>query len=482
MQTKYKTLAKNTIWLVLGGSATKLVTVFMLPFYTHWLSVADFGTTDMITVYATLLTSVATLCIAEAMFIFPKNTDIIKQKKYYSSGLFFTLCILGILALIFHGVKVFVIYRSIDNIFISYCWYIYGLIFTQFLQLITQQFVLALGAIRVYSFTSFVYVISLAIYSFIFISKYKVDGYVISMIAANITATLYAFICSKLFKYIEITKISWKTYRELTKYSIPLIPNSIMWWLVASFNRPMIETSLGLEAVGLFAIASRFPSVVTMVFQFFSQSWTISVFEEYNKSEFNIFFNKIMKSSVLILSIVASLLSITSRELLQLITTPNYYSSFKYIPLLALGAIFNAIAAMIGSIFGVNKESKYFFYSSIYGAITSIVLNYFLIPLIGIWGATLSFALSFMAIMISRVIYSKKYISFDSLHFYLLMLFMYLLLSIEVVFIDNLLFNMSIYFLLLIILLSLNKQNRIIGVNFCNVIKMILWNKIIKKF
>lgn len=255
-----------------------------------------------------------------------------------------------------------------------------------------------------------------------------------------------------------------------------------MWWLVASFNRPMIETSLGLEAVGLFAIASRFPSVVTMVFQFFSQSWTISVFEEYNKSEFNIFFNKIMKSSVLILSIVASLLSITSRELLQLITTPNYYSSFKYIPLLALGAIFNAIAAMIGSIFGVNKESKYFFYSSIYGAITSIVLNYFLIPLIGIWGATLSFALSFMAIMISRVIYSKKYISFDSLHFYLLMLFMYLLLSIEVVFIDNLLFNMSIYFLLLIILLSLNKQNRIIGVNFCNAIKMILWNKIIKKF
>lgn len=42
---------------------------------------------------------------------------------------------------------------------------------------------------------------------------------------------------------------------------MPLVPNNIMWWLVSALNRPVMEIYLGMEAIGLFAVANKFPSV-----------------------------------------------------------------------------------------------------------------------------------------------------------------------------------------------------------------------------
>ena len=41
-----------------GNIGSKLMGFFMLPFYTNWLSPADYGTTDLLIVYANLLLNV----------------------------------------------------------------------------------------------------------------------------------------------------------------------------------------------------------------------------------------------------------------------------------------------------------------------------------------------------------------------------------------------------------------------------------------
>ena len=59
----------------------------MLPFYTSWLSVEDYGVTDIINVYVSFLVSIVSCCIAESIFIFPKGQKVEKQKQYFSSGI-----------------------------------------------------------------------------------------------------------------------------------------------------------------------------------------------------------------------------------------------------------------------------------------------------------------------------------------------------------------------------------------------------------
>ncbi|MDR0364995.1 MAG: polysaccharide biosynthesis protein, partial [Bacteroidales bacterium] len=82
---KYRRLGKNTLLVFIGNMGAKIIGLLMLPFYTRWLSVEDYGTTDIINVYVSLLLGLATACVAEAVFIFPKGQPVERQKAYFSS-------------------------------------------------------------------------------------------------------------------------------------------------------------------------------------------------------------------------------------------------------------------------------------------------------------------------------------------------------------------------------------------------------------
>lgn len=422
MESRYKRLIKNTSLILFGGALTKVVSLLMLPFYTRWLSVADYGTTDIITVYATLLTSVSTLSIAEAMFIFPKKASVDDQKRYLSSAIAFTLLLLGGLAIIFSVIDYWCEINQIGNSFVSHIWLIYGILCSSFFQMLVQQFACAINAMKVYSFTGLVYAIVLAGTAFYLIPKWGVYGYVYSMILSNLMASMYTIFLAKLYRYVSVQNISFASYKTMVRYSIPLIPNSLMFWLVSSFNRPFLESYVGMAGIGLFAVANKFSSVLSMVFQYFASSWQVSVCEEYGKEGFERFYNRVLRFFFLLLVCCAMLIAIFSRELLVVFSTSEYYTASVYIAPLCLGVIFNCMSGLTGAIFAVTKHSKYFFYTSVWGAVVSILVNILTIPLMGIWGAVCGVIVSFLTIWLTRIVYARRYVRLFNASFYFFLL------------------------------------------------------------
>ena len=61
-------LVKNISFIVIGNIGSKLMGFFMLPFYTNWLSPADYGTTDLLIVYANLLLNVVACDMSDAIY------------------------------------------------------------------------------------------------------------------------------------------------------------------------------------------------------------------------------------------------------------------------------------------------------------------------------------------------------------------------------------------------------------------------------
>ena len=88
---KYKRLGKNTLLVFIGNAGSKLIGLVMLPFYTSWLSVEDYGVTDIINVYVSFLVSIVSCCIAESMFIFPKGRKW-RSKSNISLQVLFLYC------------------------------------------------------------------------------------------------------------------------------------------------------------------------------------------------------------------------------------------------------------------------------------------------------------------------------------------------------------------------------------------------------
>jgi O-antigen/teichoic acid export membrane protein len=208
----------------------------------------------------------------------------------------------------------------------------------------------------------------------------------------------------------------------MLKYSVPLIPNGMMWWLVGAFNRPLMEKYLGMHAVGIFAVANKFPGILSLIFSIFGVSWQISVMEEFGKTGYTYFFNTVFRIVITGSFLLFFVIAFCSRLIISIFTTADFYEASRYVSVLTLGTILSNISGLAGSNFSATRESKYFFYSSILGAVFSVIGNLLLIPKLGIMGASIVVPLSFMTMAVSRIVYGWRHVQIQNIALYLVML------------------------------------------------------------
>lgn len=451
--SRNKKLAKNTGFVFIGNMGAKLMSFFMLPLYTHWLSPVDYGTTDIINTYAMLLLNIAACDISDAIFIFPVGAKEDKIKSYYSTGFFFQIICSILTLIVFFGLS----HIESKNSFFTHIWFIYGILISNLFQKYTQDFCRGINKMSVFSFTGIISSLTIATFSILFIPKMGVKGYVFAIILANTITGLFTFFYSHSYRYLSFRAFNIPTLWEMLRFSIPLMPTAIMWWLVAGLNRPLLEEYHGLFSIGLLAVAFKLPSFINLIFGFFQQAWTVTVIEEYKKKDFSEYYNKMFKSILIIQIIGCFIIILFSRSFIHLMTTEEYYDAWKYIPLLAIGAIFSNISAFTGTIFSAAHRTEYTFYSVIAGGVTSIICNFSLIPFGGLWGACISIIAAHLISCISRIYFSSKFVQFKSV-FFLLQQILLLFLCYSCSFISSLWGMLTAYTVFIILLIWINKE------------------------
>jgi len=99
---------------------------------------------------------------------------------------------------------------------------------------------------------------------------------------------------------------------------------------------------------------------------------------------------------------------------MKLLTADEYYSSWKYVPILSAAMIFTAFVSFTGTVYTVNKKSVLSFLTAFAGAGTNIVLNFILIPTsLGVYGAAIATVASYLLVFVIRCFNVKKYIPFN---------------------------------------------------------------------
>ncbi|QOG04122.1 lipopolysaccharide biosynthesis protein [Flavobacterium sp. MDT1-60] len=435
--SKYKQLGKNTALVFIGNIGSKMIAFLMLPFYTKWLSVEDYGTSDNALIYVSLLIGIVTLSISESIFIFPKDQDFKVQKRFFTSGLVYSGLLLIITGFVLYGVRGLLLKGNLLKSITDNMGYIYLLVVSLFFQTFLQQFSRSINSIKVYAISGVVLTLLTTILSLILIPEYKLDGFFIAQILSFLISAAYTLVHSKSYQYFSLKELNFEKYGEMAKYSIPLIPNAIMWWLVGSLNRPLMEEYLGMHAIGLFAVSNKFPSLINVLFSVFMVSWQISVIEEYKKENYKEFYNHIFKLVFAFLLLCVMMISVLSKTLTGLVADAKFIESWKYIPILSLSVLFSSISGFVGCNFSATRESRYYFYSSVWGAVIAVVFNLILIPIWGLYGAVTAIVFSHLIMALSRIIYSWKIVKIEKIHLYLLMLVICLAVVLVSSFIQN---------------------------------------------
>lgn len=415
---RYKRLGINTGLIFLGTAGSKLITFLMLPLYTRWLNVNQYGAVDLVTTYTTLFLGIVSLSIFDSIFIFPKDQSRLKQSQYFSSAIIFgisssilslllCLCAMGLSSVYgWHG------------FLIDHIWQIAFLLISNYIQQLIQQFNRSIDKMNVYAFTGLIQTIGMMAVSFYIIPKYKVNGYIGSLILGNVAGIIYSLFAGGAYKYFSFRRWDFPSLRKMLRYSVPLIPNGIMWFLVNSINRPLLEEYHGLSTVGLLAIAGKLPTIINQVYMIFQNAFTISVLEEAKNSTYPQFYNQTLKMVVVGQIVLVAVVAVSSKWIIQHFTTPEFYGSWQYIPLLTLGVIFTNVATFVGTNFVIKRESKYYFYATIWAGMSALLFNFLMIPKLSIWGACLALMLSQFVGMFARIRYSWKTVRMTGLSFY----------------------------------------------------------------
>ncbi len=418
---KYKKLGVNTLLIFIGNIGSKFIGLIMLPFYTRWLSVEEYGVTDVVSTYVTLFLGIVSCCIYESIFVFPKGQDNESKTRYLSTGLVYSFVALLIAGIAFGFLPVF--FPEKNSSLFNYSCLIFFMLASQLLQKVTQSFTRSNDNIIVYSITGVVVAVITAVLGFLLVPEYGVNGYILGMIVAHTAGAIYSFIFSKSYRYCKLSQANLGTLKEMLKYSLPLVPASLTWWMIEALNRPIMEQYVGYYDIGIYAVANKFPSILSTVFVIFGTSWQVSVMEEYGKPGYSSFYNNAVRGIFVTMSVCLLFLTAFCIPILKIFTTEEYFDARFIIPLLSFSTLLSNVGSMAGTNFLATKQSKYMLYTSIWSSFAAIFLNFILIPRYGLYGAVVSTFLSLFVLAITRVAYSWKFVHLTNiLHYFLIML------------------------------------------------------------
>lgn len=411
------TLFKNTALYLAGSFASKLLGFLLLPFYTHYLSPYHYGYYDLIYTTLILLLPLVTLGINEGIYRFLLDA---RSPDEQSDVITATLTSTG------RNLFVFIIITCIAvNIFeIKYAYLILLVLASSIISDTWQQIARGLRYNTIYTISGVVYTAFMFAFNILLIAflQMKIEGLLYSSIAAGLATFCYIEWNLKILRSLKITGNLKLMRKALIRFSVPLMPNAMNWWLINLCSRYLIAFYVGTAANGIYAVANKFPSILILFNTIFDLAWQESAVTEYKSADKDVFytnmFNFYMKAQ---LSAMLILIPAT-KILMKFMVEQSYYIAWTYTPLLFICTVFTSFSTFYGTGYLVSKETIGSFTTSLICITVNLVLSFALIPVFGLHGAAFSSAFAFFVMWLLRYKEIRKYltIKIDFKYFFLL--------------------------------------------------------------
>ena len=401
---KKKDFLKNSFILVLGKIFTQSLSFILLPLYTSSLSAAEYGVSDLINTYVIFISPLVTLQIENATFRFliEKRKSVYESNRIIAAAFYFTLKIATIIFLI--GLSACFYFNYYQGIIILLYLVAY------MLNSILMQIARGLGRTSDYAKGCFLNGFVMLISSIAFLTVFKIGivGILISYFISNLTTGVYIFVKLNIISILVNTTTEKYDMSEMLKFSLPLIPSNISWWILDVSDRSIVAYMLGQWHVGIYAVANKFSSIYVGFFNVINLAWAESISlsikenDNYASEMISTIFNFFLFLFMVELSTVALVF--------KYFVSPIYLESYYHVPFLLTGSLFTVGLGLYQSIYIALKKTKQVATTAFICAILNIIIHLSLIKTLGLFAASISTCVSYLILFLYRMVDVKKYL------------------------------------------------------------------------
>ncbi|MCG3717788.1 oligosaccharide flippase family protein [Aliarcobacter butzleri] len=205
--------------------------------------------------------------------------------------------------------------------------------------------------------------------------------------------------------------VSFTHIKNALKFGIPLVPHTLAGIFLSMSDRIFLSNMLGNESVGIYSVAFQLSSAILIIMTSINQAWVPHLYEKLNSNPTVEEKRKIVIQSYKIMGIMAIItvvFIVTISVIYQIFIDERYYDGINISRLLAVGFMFQGFYFMVTNYIFYMKKSSLLSMITINAAILNIILNYYLISIFGIYGATYTMIICWLFFFVITWIVSNK--------------------------------------------------------------------------
>ena len=344
---------------------------------------------------------------------------------------------------------------------IKFKWYLLLSVYTQlFFQFVTNA-TRGLGDNKSYAIGGFLSATLTIILNIVGILIFR--GGVFAMLIASITGSVvggtYLFVKKKLWLFISLKQVSKSKVNTIIRYAIPLVPNELSWNIIHSSDRMVVSNLISVAANGIVAVSAKFSVIYTTAFSFFNASWTEQIVLHYNDIGGKEYISKMFDKMVTFFASLAIGIIACIPFVFNILVDSNYRKAYELVPIYLIAVFFNAIIGLISSIYLVNKETGRVALTTGIAAVINLVTNFLLIKAIGIYAAPLSSVVGYLVVSIWRLVdVNKRHCHMSMNKSRVILLLVLTTITLVGYYADMLILQLIIFLMVVCVSLFLNKE------------------------
>lgn len=395
MVDRKKELFLNTIIIGVGSIFTKALSFLLVPLLTAWLSTKEYGDYDLLFSYVSLCVPILTLQLEQAVLRFTlENKD--KGNEYFTTCFAFLLLTSLIFIIIFSFLFKFEYHLSFSICTISCAF-----------QTFTTEYVRGRNDLKLYSMINIFCGICMISLSYLLVGQLRtgVDGLLYSFAIAYFITSLLIIFIKKPFNNGSKFLFDLQIFKTLLKYSFPLLPNAISWWITNVSDRTLINIFLGSSFNGIYAVSTKIPTLMTVFYSVFNLAWQQSAILSSSDSikEKTYFYNTTFKKLYSFLFSSGILVIAITPFIYMFLLDSSYSSGMNIVSILVLSTIFLNLGQYIGGILLGKMDTKTNGVTTVVAAIANLIINFLLISKLGLVAAAISTLVSYIILFILRI-------------------------------------------------------------------------------
>lgn len=412
LRANFHKLIRTTLGYSLSTLVGPIFTLLLTPLYARMLGVENYGVVGTLSPLTTLLFVLALLSMNAVLPVFYYDPQLQGQEsQVVSSGLsvtllWATLLTLGVMVAAEPITRLAVGEQLRDDMPNLVRVIAFGTPFSVLYSVQTTVLRLRFAVWRA-NLLALLYMVCTAASNLILVVM--LDWQAAGVIWAGMFTNVAMGLASLLVAHSSITtRPSLALMRMLGRHGFAMAPATLAVWVLAYGNRLLLPRNVGYEQIGIYDIANRLASALALLVEPFKSAWGPLALSIQSQESAPRTYSKGLTYFCVIGLGIALALSLFAHEALLIITTAAFIESERYVWLLALTPLVGGFTTITVIGLQIEKKLGQVAWLTATSAILNMVLSLALIPWLGILGAALASALSYVALALLSAFWAQR--------------------------------------------------------------------------